>query len=145
MAKRTTNDLKKKTLQTTKDRATGTPLKSGGWNQVLRKGRWFLLHMWHPSCKNQLVLVNNNWRMRKEPDHDNDKRNYGIKQYFLLCSWIRSVKHYTYVGEILPFYSIITKVSLSVEQTCDSSSRLMFSCFPSHIKENNCLIYKLSF
>ena len=36
-------------------------------------------------------------------------------------------------------------VPLSSEQICDVSSRLMFSRFTSHIEENNCLIYKLSF
>jgi len=32
-----------------KDRVTRTPLKTGG-TQLLRKGRQFLLHWWHPTC-----------------------------------------------------------------------------------------------
>ena len=32
----------------TKDRVTRTLLKTGEWTQVLRKGRQFLLHKWHP-------------------------------------------------------------------------------------------------
>jgi hypothetical protein len=41
------NDLQHIT-QKINDRATRTPLKPG-WTHVLRKGRQFLLHMWHPS------------------------------------------------------------------------------------------------
>jgi len=73
--------------------------------------------------------------MKKGPDYDNDKRNYGIKQYFLVM-FMTSVGQTPYEGKTLPFL---------LKQTCDDSSRLMFLRFPSHIKENNSLIYKLSF
>ena len=45
---RTNNDLQKTTYKT-KDRATQTPLKTGV-NSGAPKGRYSLLHMWHPSC-----------------------------------------------------------------------------------------------
>ena len=39
----TNNDLQNITHKT-KDLATRIPLKTGGWTQVLRKGKEFLLH-----------------------------------------------------------------------------------------------------
>ena len=42
---RTHNDLQTIT-ENNKDRATRNPLKT----RMLRKGKKFLLHMWHPSC-----------------------------------------------------------------------------------------------
>ena len=42
--KRTNSDLQNST-QKTKDRPTRTPLKSGGGDQVLRKGEQFLLYL----------------------------------------------------------------------------------------------------
>jgi len=38
------------TIYKTKDRVTRTPLKTGSGTHVLRKGKQFLLHLWHPSC-----------------------------------------------------------------------------------------------
>jgi hypothetical protein len=43
--RRTNNDLQT-IAQNNKDRTTRTPLKT----RMLRKGKKFLLHMWHPSC-----------------------------------------------------------------------------------------------
>jgi hypothetical protein len=48
MAKRKTvqKDKQRSTKHTykTKDRVTRTPLKTGGWTQMLQKGKQFLLH-----------------------------------------------------------------------------------------------------
>jgi hypothetical protein len=41
--KKTNNDLQN-TTQKTKDRATWTPLKTGGWTQVLQKDKQFLFY-----------------------------------------------------------------------------------------------------
>jgi len=47
--KRTNSDLRNAT-QKTKDRTNTKPTKKQEWTEVLRKGRKFLLHIWHPSC-----------------------------------------------------------------------------------------------
>ena len=68
MAKRTNNGLQK-TTQKTKDWPTQTPL-----NQVLWKGRMYLLKMWHLLCYTCYKPSDKTW-MRKEPDCYYDKRN----------------------------------------------------------------------
>jgi hypothetical protein len=42
------NNYLQSITHTTKDLVTQTPLKRG-WTQVLRKGKQFLIHEWHPS------------------------------------------------------------------------------------------------
>jgi hypothetical protein len=69
MAKRTNNDLQNITHKT-KDRETGTPLKTG--NE---------LHMWSPSCYTFDKPDDKN-KMRKGPDYDYDNWNISV----LICS-----------------------------------------------------------
>ena len=46
-------------------------IKNQGWTQVLRKGKQFLLHIWHPSCYSCYKPVDKSW-IRKGPNCDYD-------------------------------------------------------------------------
>ena len=67
----TNNDLQ----NTTQKRLSNTnTTKNRRWTQVLRKGKQFLLHVWHPSCYSCYAPSNMSW-ISKGPDCDYGKRN----------------------------------------------------------------------
>ena len=51
--------------------------RSFGWIKVLRKGKQFLLHMWHPSYYFCYKLCDKSWMM-KRPHCNYDKRNISV-------------------------------------------------------------------
>jgi hypothetical protein len=53
------------------------PTENREWTQVIRKGKHFLLHMWHPSCYSWYNTGDKS-RMRKGLNCDYDKRNMSV-------------------------------------------------------------------
>ena len=68
-----TNKGQHNTTQKTKHRATRTNTKSRWWTRLLRKGKQFLLHWWHPSCYCCYKSGDKSWT-RKGPNYDYDNR-----------------------------------------------------------------------
>jgi hypothetical protein len=85
--------------RSTKHRKLKIEQKSWGWTQVPRKGRQFLLHMWHSSCYSWYKLGDKSW-MRKGSDCDNDNptehiingnlwHRYSVTVIIITKSWWR--------------------------------------------------------
>ena len=70
-----------RTVETTMYKTQKTEQHEPSWNprvtHVVRKGKQFLLHMWHLSCYSSYKPGDKSW-MRKWPDYNYDKQNISM-------------------------------------------------------------------